>query len=81
MQVTVKELRRQPGRIISMVASGNDITITLRGKPAARIVPLDFAPEQKNEDTETIAFGMWRNREDMKDPSAFVTELRKGRES
>jgi prevent-host-death family protein len=79
MQVTVKELRKQPGRIIAMVASGNDITITLRGKPAARIVPLDFAPEKKKEDGETIAFGMWREREDMKDPSVFVANLRKGR--
>ncbi|MDR3295824.1 MAG: type II toxin-antitoxin system prevent-host-death family antitoxin [Clostridiales Family XIII bacterium] len=77
MQVSVKELRTQPGRIISMAGSGNDITITMRGKPAARIVPLDYAPAPEN--GELAAFGMWKDREDMKDPSEFVSGLRKGR--
>jgi hypothetical protein len=44
---------------------------------AARIVPLDFAPAPENE--EFSAFGMWKDREDMKDPSKFVAKLRKGR--
>ncbi|MDR0852116.1 MAG: type II toxin-antitoxin system prevent-host-death family antitoxin [Clostridiales Family XIII bacterium] len=79
MQVTVKELRTQPGRIISMVRSGNDITITLRGKPTAKIVPLDYLPADETTDDELIAFGMWRDREDLQDPSAYVAELRKGR--
>ncbi len=77
MEVSVKELRKQPGRIISMVGSGNSITITMRGKPAAKIVPLDEPTETENDDF--FAFGMWEDREDMKDPSAFVADLRKGR--
>lgn len=80
MEVSVKELRKQPGRIISMVGSGNSITITMRGKPAAKIVPLDEPVKEKNTfDDELFAFGMWKDREDMKDPSAFVADLRKGR--
>ncbi|GHU61669.1 hypothetical protein AGMMS49983_01790 [Clostridia bacterium] len=78
MQITVKELRKQPGRIISMAGAGNDITITMRGKPTAKIVPLDYVPAEKSEDG-LIAFGMWKDREDLKDPAAFVAELRKGR--
>jgi antitoxin (DNA-binding transcriptional repressor) of toxin-antitoxin stability system len=60
-----------------MVSSGNEITITMRGKPAARIVPLDYATALHTDDL--TAFGMWKDREDMKDPSEFVAELRKGR--
>jgi prevent-host-death family protein len=78
MKVSVKELRTQPGRIISMVSAGNDITITMRGKPTAKIVPLDYVPKEAEAD-ELIAFGMWRYREDMADPSAYVANLRKGR--
>ena len=80
MQISVKELRKQPGRIISMVGLGNDITITMRGKPAAKIVPLDYVSEETNADEELSAFGIWKDREDMKDPLAFVANLRKRRE-
>lgn len=76
MQVSIKELRKQPGRIISMASAGNSITITKRGLPAAKIVPLD-APAQL--DNTMLAFGMWEDREDMQDPSTYVADLRKGR--
>jgi prevent-host-death family protein len=81
MQVSVKELRKQPGRILSIAGAGNDITITVRGKPAAKIVPLDYdAPkEARADDEESLAFGMWKDREDMKDPLAFIANIRKGR--
>lgn len=79
MEISVKELRKQPGRIISMVGSGNSITITMRGKPAAKIVPLDEPTIKENINDELFAFGMWEGREDMKDPTAFVVDLRKGR--
>lgn len=79
MEVTVKELRTQAGRIISMAGSGNDITVTVRGKPAAKIVSLDYVPPQEGADDELPAFGMWKDREDMENPSAFVADLRKGR--
>jgi prevent-host-death family protein len=78
MQVSVKELRKEPGRIISMVGTGNHITITMRGKPAAKIVPLDYVPDVANADEELLAFGMWKDREDMQDPSVFVADMRKG---
>jgi antitoxin (DNA-binding transcriptional repressor) of toxin-antitoxin stability system len=80
MQVSVKELRKQPGRIIAMVGAGNDITITLWGKPAAKIVPLDYVSEEVRVDEALPAFGMWKDREDMKDPSTFVANFRKGYE-
>jgi prevent-host-death family protein len=79
MRVSVRELRKQPGRIISMAGSGSDITITVRGKPTARIVPLDHVPDEASVDEQLLAFGMWNDREDMKDPSVFVANLRKGR--
>ncbi len=61
MDVSIKELRTQAGRIVSMASSGNDITITFRGKPAAKIVPLDYAAPKEGADDSLSAFGMWKN--------------------
>jgi len=51
MKVTTKQLRIEPGRIISQVDAVKEITITYRGKPRAKIVPIgscqDAAKEKK----------------------------------
>jgi hypothetical protein len=57
MEVSVKELPVQPGRIISVTQTEND--------------------ESAND--EAFAFGMWKDREDMKDPSDYVAKVRSGR--
>ena len=40
MEINTKQLRIEPGRIISLAAGGQEITVTYRGKPRAKIVPL-----------------------------------------
>jgi len=40
MEVTTKQLRIEPGRIISQVDTVHEITVTYRGKPRAKIVPI-----------------------------------------
>ncbi|HOX92359.1 MAG TPA: type II toxin-antitoxin system prevent-host-death family antitoxin [Spirochaetales bacterium] len=76
MEVTTKELRIQPGKIIDQVSSGQEITITYRGKPLARIVP--FAAKADSGSTETI-FGLWKNAAGIEDVDAYVRDIRKGR--
>jgi prevent-host-death family protein len=44
MDVAVTELRAHLGRWIDAAREGNDIVITDRGTPVARIVALDSAP-------------------------------------
>jgi prevent-host-death family protein len=41
MEVTTKQLRIQPGRIIAQVSDGQEIIITYRGKACAKIVPIN----------------------------------------
>jgi prevent-host-death family protein len=76
MEVSIVELRRHTRRVMEAVARGETVTVTSRGKVAAVMVP----PEQRKEPeipiTEDPAFGMWKDRDDMKDPSAWVRELR-----
>jgi len=45
--VSAKELKNRLGRYLKKVKGGETLVVTERGKPIARIVPLDLAPEAK----------------------------------
>ena len=83
MEITTKQLRIQPGRVISQVNNGQEITITYRGRACAKIVPLKSKIENKRdnnlEETDNELFGMWKDREDMEDVEQYVRNMRKGR--
>jgi prevent-host-death family protein len=78
MEITTKQLRIQPGRIISQVNNGQEITITYRGKACAKIIPVTG---RKNIDLEedNELFGMWKDRKDMEDVEQYVRNMRRGR--
>jgi prevent-host-death family protein len=79
MKITTKQLRIQPGRIISQVNNGQEITITYRGKALAKIVPLKMESSKQSTDFENELFGIWKNREDINDVDQYVRNIRKGR--
>lgn len=81
MEISTKQLRVQPGRIISMVKSGQDVTVTFRGKPSAKIIPINknYIVNTKTIKTEDESFGLWRNRKDIGDVDQFIRNIRKGR--
>ena len=76
MEITTKELRMQPGRIISQVTNGQEFTITFRGKALARLVPLiDSGNEKVNKDSSDL-LGMWKDRKDI---DTYIRNIRQGR--
>ena len=77
MEVTTKELRIQPGKIIDQVSIGQEITVTYRGKPLAKIVPF---PSSYSDDKDSTLFGLWKNRSKEKSVEEQVREIRKGRQ-
>ncbi|GHU78643.1 hypothetical protein FACS189485_01560 [Spirochaetia bacterium] len=83
MEITTKQLRIQPGRVIAQVNNGQEITITYRGKACAKIIPLKGKIENRRdnnlEETDNELFGMWKDREDMEDVEQYVRNMRKGR--
>jgi len=80
MVVTAKQLKLQTSRILKTVQRAGRITVTLRGKPIAEISSL--AGKKLAKDLlEYRAIGMWADRKDMKDPSAWVRRIRKPRYS
>ena len=78
MQVTTKELRIQPGRIIEHVSHGEEITITYRGKRIAKMVPIEDSTTTDQDEKDSI-FGLWEDRTGGKTVDATVRDLRKGR--
>lgn len=78
MIVTAKDLGLKTSEILKKVQRGGSVTVTLRGKPVARLIStLDQNSERELSDYEAI--GMWADRKDMKDPSACVRRIRRPR--
>jgi len=75
MEITTKQLRIQPGKVILQVFNGQEITITYRGEPRAKIVPL--IDKQAVESSGYELFGIWKNRKDMEKVEEFIKSKRK----
>ncbi|NUN16576.1 MAG: type II toxin-antitoxin system prevent-host-death family antitoxin [Myxococcales bacterium] len=77
MNVSTKELRIQPGKIIDQVVNGQEITVTFRGKAIVKIVPIDQPQNAESKDDDGI-FGMWKDGTETSVDDT-VREMRKGR--
>jgi len=73
MTVTAKQLRLKTSEVLKSIARGGSVTVTLRGKPVAKLVSLEETRERKL--TDFAAFGMWAGRKDMEDPVAWVRRI------
>ena len=77
IQSTAKELRFHTREILNSVHRGEEVVITFRGKPYAKIVPLKESKRDK--DSKNELFGIWKNRKDIKNVNEYVHSLRKER--
>lgn len=75
--VSAKELRIKTSAILEETRKGNEVIITLRGKPAALLKPI----EKEDRSFKHIGFGLWKDRKDMKDPGKWVDNKRDERKS
>ena len=77
MVVTAKQLRLRTSQVLKKVQQGGTVTVTLRGKPVAKLTALH--EKKRMPAAEHSAFGMWADREDMKDVDAWLRNIRKPR--
>ena len=76
MEATAKDLRFHSTELLNTVKRGEEVTITFRGKPCAKLVPI----ENNEELVETNElFGIWADNKETKDVDNYVRNLRKGR--
>ena len=78
MEVSVSDLRWRMKDVLRALERNESVTLLYRGKPKGIIRPLaENKPAVKV--TEHPAFGMWKDRKDLRNVDAFVRTIRKGR--
>jgi prevent-host-death family protein len=76
MKATAKDLRFNSKGLLDTVNRGEEVVITFRGKPCAKLIPY----REKNEDViQNELFGIWKDTDMVKDVDEYVRGLRKGR--
>ncbi len=78
MVITMQQLKTQPSRIFGKVRKGQEMAVSYKGKICAKIVPfnVDLA---NNNNLDNELFGIWKDRDDMNEPSQYVRQIRKAR--
>ena len=77
MKASIVDLRYRMKDVLKAVDRGETVTVLYRGKEKARLVPI------RSRKVEPVAahpaFGMWKDRKDLKDAAQWVRKLRQGR--
>ncbi|NOY44299.1 MAG: type II toxin-antitoxin system prevent-host-death family antitoxin [Deltaproteobacteria bacterium] len=77
MKVCAKDLRTHTRRLLEAVERGEEVIVTYRGKPRAKLVALE--PRDFPEGEVQELFGIWSDYEAVEDVERYLGELRKGR--
>lgn len=81
MELSTKALRSHARLLLDAVERGETVTITYRGRPSARVVPVEDGahPPAGRPLADDESFGLWADRDDLPDVEAEVRALRQGR--
>ena len=80
MEIALKDLEPHSRQLIEAMDRGEEVTLTYRGKPCARVTPVVSNQSSASDDLrEAPLFGIWRDREDISDVAAHMDTLRKPR--
>ncbi len=78
MQATAKDLRFHSKELLNTVNRGEEVVITYRGKPCAKLVPIEDE-EKKLSAQPNELFGIWKDNAQTEDVDTYVRTIRKGR--
>ena len=74
MEASVLDLRKKMSEVMSAIDRHERVTLTHRGRRRAIIVPIQ--EKKKVKVADLAAFGMWADRDDMKNPVSYVEKQR-----
>ncbi len=77
MESTAKQLRFHTKELLETVSRGEEVIITMRGKPYAKLVPYNINVKSKHEIDDL--FGIWKDDESTKNVPKYVRTIRKRR--
>ncbi len=73
--IPIKDTRNRLADLINQVeVGGKSFIITKFGKPKAMLVPV--VTDKRRQTGLSASFGIWKNREDMKNPEKWVRKIR-----
>ena len=76
MKATAKDLRFRSKELLNTVNRGEEVIITFRGNPCAKLVPFG---ETKDQNRKSELFGIWKDNNIVQNVNEYVRDLRKGR--
>lgn len=76
MKATAKDLRFNSKELLDTVNRGEEVVITFRGKPCAKLIPYK---EKNEQNTANELFGIWKDNDMVQNVDAYIRGLRKGR--
>ena len=79
MVATARDLRFKTSDLLSAVSRGEDVVITFRGKPTARLSPFRLPQKSASKSNLSGIFGLWKDHKDIEDVASHVRSLRKSR--
>jgi len=82
MKATIVDLRYRMKDVLRAIDRGETVTVLYRGKEKAKLTPIGPAsdgPRAKTKDQPL--FGIWKDREDLANPTSYVRNLRRPRHS
>ncbi len=77
MRATVRDLRSHLKELLDVVSRREEVIITYRGKPCAKLVPIENI--KKDELSENQLFGIWKDNNLVENVDEYMRNLRKGR--
>ena len=79
MEATMIDFRNRMADIQAAVSRRERVTVTSHGRPWAVLVAWEDCHPETPKACELAAAGMWADREDLADPTAYVRKLRSRR--
>ncbi len=77
MEATAKDLRLHSTELLNTVKRGEEVIITYRGKPCAKLIPIE--EKQDYSSSTNKLFGIWENNLQTESVDDYVRNIRKGR--
>ena len=83
MNATIVDLRYRMKDVLRAIDRGEAVTVLYRGKAKATLVPIPPPPgtsdQRKPKTADQPLFGLWHDRDDLKDPASYLRHLRQPR--
>jgi len=77
VKATAKDLRFHSKEILDTVSRGEEVIITVRGMPQAKLIPLDKDDNRKLHSSSI--FGIWKDNKNISIVEEYTRKIRKGR--